>query len=125
MGYPIVNDPLYGPHPKVESLPEDPADNERDASEYADLMLDVRQQFSKLEALPTHPWVDPDCPECWINFVDPRPEELRIDLHCWKYAGPGWKFHTELPLWAKHVKIDAESCAVDSNVCESLAVKCE
>lgn len=59
------------------------------------------ERWEKFDKLPTHPWVDEKCPECWIDFKDPREEELRIDLHAWKYEGPGWKFETELPEWAK------------------------
>lgn len=46
----------------------------------------------------------PRCPECSISLMkDPRPEELFIWLHAWRYAGDGWAYETELPDWAKEV----------------------
>lgn len=71
-----------------------------------------KMEFRKRSTLPDTPWVDTKCPECWIDFTDPKPENMRIDLHAWKYEGPGWKFATELPVWAKNVEVPEEKVEV-------------
>ncbi|KAJ2480351.1 DRAP deaminase [Coemansia sp. RSA 2131] len=45
----------------------------------------------------------PDVCEKCSNPVlpDPRPDELCIWLHAWRYSGPGWAYETELPEWAQ------------------------
>ncbi|XP_047041429.1 RNA pseudouridylate synthase domain-containing protein 2-like isoform X1 [Helicoverpa zea] len=43
---------------------------------------------------------DPHCYECRVRYRDPRPRDLVMYLHAWKYKGPGWEYETELPLWA-------------------------
>ncbi|XP_032529478.2 pseudouridylate synthase RPUSD2-like isoform X1 [Danaus plexippus] len=44
--------------------------------------------------------VDPHCYECRVRYRDPRPRDLVMFLHAWKYKGPGWEYETELPQWA-------------------------
>jgi len=51
--------------------------------------------------------VDPHCFECKAKFPDPKPEELVMFLHAWSYAGPDWKFTTDLPAWAKENWVDS------------------
>ncbi|XP_045511085.1 RNA pseudouridylate synthase domain-containing protein 2-like isoform X2 [Colias croceus] len=46
------------------------------------------------------PAVDPHCYECRVRYRDPRPRDLIMYLHAWKYKGPGWEYETELPQWA-------------------------
>ncbi|KAJ1950017.1 DRAP deaminase, partial [Linderina macrospora] len=42
------------------------------------------------------------CDKCSIPaYPDPRPDQLCIWLHAWRYSGPGWEYETELPGWAK------------------------
>lgn len=43
---------------------------------------------------------DPHCYECRVRYRDPRPRDLVMFLHAWKYKGPGWEYETELPQWA-------------------------
>ncbi|XP_052747110.1 pseudouridylate synthase RPUSD2 isoform X2 [Bicyclus anynana] len=43
---------------------------------------------------------DPHCYECRVRYRDPRPRDLVMYLHAWKYKGPGWEYETELPQWA-------------------------
>ncbi|XP_050426931.1 pseudouridylate synthase RPUSD2-like [Adelges cooleyi] len=43
---------------------------------------------------------DPHCYECRVKFRDPKPKDLIMYLHAWKYSGPGWSYETELPVWA-------------------------
>lgn len=140
IGYPIVNDPIYGPGcPKwvpdirtgsarqivletkaaAELSDRDPAAVIPPTEDIPQCVLEKTSRnlfvnsvgmtneddpvgyWEKRDKLPDEPWVDEKCPECWIDFKDPKPEDLRIDLHAWKYEGPGWKFETELPVWAK------------------------
>lgn len=41
------------------------------------------------------------CEECIHPRSDPKPENMMIYLHAYKYSGPGWSYETEWPLWAK------------------------
>ncbi|KAG8238538.1 hypothetical protein J437_LFUL018352 [Ladona fulva] len=43
---------------------------------------------------------DPNCHECKVSYRDPKPGDLVMYLHAWKYKGPDWSFETELPKWA-------------------------
>ncbi|XP_050685421.1 pseudouridylate synthase RPUSD2 isoform X2 [Leptidea sinapis] len=53
---------------------------------------------SAVQADPLTP--DPHCYECRVRYRDPRPRDLIMYLHAWKYKGPGWEYETELPQWA-------------------------
>ncbi|XP_039281272.1 RNA pseudouridylate synthase domain-containing protein 2 isoform X3 [Nilaparvata lugens] len=44
---------------------------------------------------------DPHCYECKVKYRDPKPSDLVMYLHAWKYRGPGWSYETELPEWAR------------------------
>ncbi|XP_055680387.1 pseudouridylate synthase RPUSD2-like isoform X2 [Lutzomyia longipalpis] len=44
--------------------------------------------------------VDKHCYECKVRYRDPKPQDLVMYLHAWKYKGPGWEYSTELPEWA-------------------------
>ncbi|XP_055921831.1 pseudouridylate synthase RPUSD2-like isoform X1 [Eupeodes corollae] len=43
---------------------------------------------------------DKHCYECKVRYRDPKPKDLVMYLHAWKYKGPGWEYETELPEWA-------------------------
>ncbi|XP_065202693.1 uncharacterized protein LOC135833021 isoform X2 [Planococcus citri] len=44
---------------------------------------------------------DENCYECKVKYRDPKPKDLVMYLHAWKYRGPGWAYETALPEWAK------------------------
>ncbi|XP_065331584.1 pseudouridylate synthase RPUSD2-like isoform X4 [Cloeon dipterum] len=44
---------------------------------------------------------DPHCYECKVRYRDPKPKDLVMYLHAWKYRGPGWEYETQLPEWAR------------------------
>ncbi|XP_024082247.1 RNA pseudouridylate synthase domain-containing protein 2-like, partial [Cimex lectularius] len=44
---------------------------------------------------------DAHCYECKVRYRDPKPKDLIMYLHAWKYQGPGWGYQTELPEWAR------------------------
>lgn len=44
--------------------------------------------------------VDPHCYECKVKYRDPKPSDLIMYLHAWRYCGPGWEYETPLPAWA-------------------------
>ncbi|KAF3426946.1 hypothetical protein E2986_03356 [Frieseomelitta varia] len=44
--------------------------------------------------------VDPHCYECKVKYRDPKPSDLVMYLHAWRYCGPGWEYETPLPAWA-------------------------
>ncbi|KAL1513461.1 hypothetical protein ABEB36_002869 [Hypothenemus hampei] len=52
--------------------------------------------------------VDAHCYECKVRYRDPKPQDLVMYLHAWKYRGPGWEFETELPEWAKVDWVDSD-----------------
>ncbi|XP_059089869.1 pseudouridylate synthase RPUSD2-like [Tigriopus californicus] len=44
---------------------------------------------------------DPNCYECKVKYRDPKPKDLVMYLHAWRYKGPNWQFQTRLPDWAE------------------------
>ena len=64
---------------------------------------------------------DEHCYECKVRFRDPKPKDLMMFLHAWRYKvlfsatefdvisnqsilvlkGPGWSYETQLPAWAQ------------------------
>jgi RluA family pseudouridine synthase len=52
--------------------------------------------------------VDKHCYECKVRYRDPKPQDLVMYLHAWKYRGPGWEFETELPDWARVDWVDPD-----------------
>ncbi|XP_023309919.1 RNA pseudouridylate synthase domain-containing protein 2 isoform X2 [Anoplophora glabripennis] len=52
--------------------------------------------------------VDKHCYECKVRYRDPKPQDLVMYLHAWKYRGPGWEFETELPEWARVDWVDPD-----------------
>ncbi|XP_019867757.2 pseudouridylate synthase RPUSD2 isoform X2 [Aethina tumida] len=53
--------------------------------------------------------VDKHCYECKVRYRDPKPQDLVMYLHAWKYRGPGWEFETELPEWARVDWVDVDT----------------
>ena len=39
------------------------------------------------------------CTECQLWRPHPRPENLYLYLHAWKYSAEGWAYQTDLPFW--------------------------
>ncbi|KRT79082.1 hypothetical protein AMK59_8807 [Oryctes borbonicus] len=52
--------------------------------------------------------VDKHCYECKVRYRDPKPQDLVMYLHAWKYKGPGWEYETELPEWARVDWVDPD-----------------
>ena len=44
--------------------------------------------------------IDPLCEMCTLEWHDPKPEDLVMYLHAYRYQGPDWEFRTPLPHWA-------------------------
>ncbi|KAF8326634.1 pseudouridine synthase [Cantharellus anzutake] len=41
------------------------------------------------------------CSECYLPLLpDPRPDQLFIFLHAWRYTTTEWSFNTDMPFWA-------------------------
>ncbi|EDW13345.2 uncharacterized protein Dmoj_GI20532 [Drosophila mojavensis] len=55
--------------------------------------------------------IDKHCYECKVHYRDPKPKDLVMYLHAWKYKGPGWEYETELPSWAL---TDWDDCELNS-----------
>lgn len=62
--------------------------------------------MSKLD--PSKLTTDENCRECKLKFQDPRPENLVMYLHAFRYKGPGWEFSTMLPKWATGIQMQNE-----------------
>lgn len=46
-------------------------------------------------------WFDRTCLNCVKPFADPRPHQMMLYLHAWKYEGEGRAFETPRPSWAE------------------------
>lgn len=45
-------------------------------------------------------WVpDLNCQSCRLKYVDPKPTDLLIYLHAYKYKGPTWEYTAKMPHW--------------------------
>ncbi|KAF7992251.1 hypothetical protein HCN44_001576 [Aphidius gifuensis] len=51
--------------------------------------------------------IDKHCYECKVKYRDPKPSDLVMYLHAWRYSGPGWEYETPLPVWAASDWADA------------------
>lgn len=87
LGYPVVNDPVYGASGKRGGV-------------------DIEMEWLSPNALAVAQRdadFDRACPECRVRFRDPKPEQMEIYLHAHRYSGPGWQFETSrLPHWAEN-----------------------
>ena len=52
--------------------------------------------------------IDPMCEMCTLEWHDPKPEDLVMYLHAYRYQGPDWEFSTPLPHWANLPDADRE-----------------
>lgn len=41
--------------------------------------------------------VDSHCYECKVKYRDPKPSDLVMYLHAWRYCGPGWEYEVSRP----------------------------
>ncbi|XP_057660868.1 uncharacterized protein LOC130896656 isoform X1 [Diorhabda carinulata] len=75
------------------------------ASSNVDIKVTVATQTGQespdLAFNPDKMTVDRHCYECKVRYRDPKPQDLVMYLHAWKYKGPGWEYVTELPDWAQ------------------------
>lgn len=44
---------------------------------------------------------DPDCRDCATKYHDPPLRNLYLYLHAYRYAGLGWCYESEMPVWAR------------------------
>ncbi|KIK25844.1 hypothetical protein PISMIDRAFT_96208 [Pisolithus microcarpus 441] len=95
LGYPIANDPIYS---------EERIWGPNLGKGGVDIIPSALVRLPTMEA--SEPAVDPDtgtlyCPECYLPLhPDPRPENLYIFLHAFKYTTSLGCFETEMPEWA-------------------------
>lgn len=139
LGYPIVNDPLYNHlvfgaekgkngnigksneeliteliklHNAESWLSEDDGDSL--VSTIA-TDTDLEKSETEGETESSNYAKDPECYECRLKYRDPKPSDLVMFLHAWKYKGTDWAYETELPNWAKHQNETVESPTATSN----------
>lgn len=112
LGYPIANDPTYSDEaPWADLMCKGQTLNDEMADKIVQRALQVSPRqvgiweedaHEKVETQQLGEDVEGKCSECGLNLSpDPRPENLYIWLHAWKYSGDGWSFETEMPEWAK------------------------
>lgn len=107
LGFPIINDPLYNNAFWRELMTSEEKYKRNDWLEKVKAMA---QEMSKNLCMDDEeaPY-DSDssiCPDCENPRMDPQPENMRIDLHAYKYSGPMGTFSTSLPDWAGQVQTD-------------------
>ncbi|KAJ1943085.1 DRAP deaminase, partial [Linderina pennispora] len=117
LGYPIANDPLYcnaavwgDQMGKQGELPSDtqcddalaPSGLSAANGEAWIPLVRRMEKWKDLQEEIERGEGDRVCDKCSIPaYPDPRPDQLCIWLHAWRYSGPGWSYATELPEWAK------------------------
>ncbi len=95
MGFPIPNDPLYGP--SASSIRQSITASKNVTEEQFDQL--VKEFNADYKSLTTNHF----CDECGYQvFSDENPKDLIIYLHAYKYyANDGeWKFEAPPPEWA-------------------------
>ncbi|KAI8369647.1 pseudouridine synthase [Radiomyces spectabilis] len=124
LGYPIANDPLYGNRslwspmlPMKQSMTDEEAEllvkKQLEASQYESGIwgdegdgiggqVPLTAEPEQNEAAGKEKVPLDKCEQCSVSLLpDPKPEDLYIWLHAWRYAGNGWSYETELPEWAR------------------------
>lgn len=108
LGFPIVNDPLYGPRAKpLSAVGGDQtavgADgDDDDAVLPPDAPLHIEYDHSNFV-----PWCN-DCSRMFHSdeyYADPTPAQRSMWLHAFYYSGKDWKFEINHPDWANIGKI--------------------
>ncbi|KAF7726409.1 hypothetical protein EC973_008743 [Apophysomyces ossiformis] len=103
LGYPIANDPLYGDQTAWASYLH--SSHKLTESEAETVQKKLLQNATEEEASTSGPEKD-RCADCGVVMMpDPKPEELYIWLHAWRYSGNGWSYETRLPEWANVANI--------------------
>ncbi|KAG0175302.1 hypothetical protein DFQ28_001831 [Apophysomyces sp. BC1034] len=112
LGYPIANDPLYGN--QTSWAPMLQTSHTMTEPEAQTVQQKLLQNCAEEELeLPTD---DGRCSDCGVALMaDPKPDELYIWLHAWRYSGNGWSYETELPEWAKVAEINHEQDTVQTS----------
>lgn len=57
---------------------------------------ETSMQFDKNKAFIKEPM----CKYCINSYQDPKPKDLIMYLHAFKYSGPDWSYETPMPEWA-------------------------
>lgn len=48
-----------------------------------------------------------DCPDCNRRFPDPKPSNLVLRLHAYRYTGSDWSYSVPPPEWAlESIRLD-------------------
>lgn len=126
LGYPIANDPTYSDKApwadlmgKGQTLDDEAADKiVQKALEVSPHQVGIWEEDAH-EKVQQKQQDDQDvegkCSECGLSLsADPRPEDLFIWLHAWKYSGDGWAFETEMPEWARDDNVEKANIDQDT-----------
>ncbi|KAG5896708.1 hypothetical protein JTB14_014584 [Gonioctena quinquepunctata] len=105
---PILGDEESASASREASPCDEQSDNASSISRQSPSAVDVKvtvatqtgHESPDLSFNPDKMTVDKHCYECKVRYRDPKPQDLVMYLHAWRYQGPGWDYSTELPEWA-------------------------
>uniref|UniRef100_A0A0P5H1X9 Pseudouridylate synthase RPUSD2 n=1 Tax=Daphnia magna TaxID=35525 RepID=A0A0P5H1X9_9CRUS len=88
-------------HPIADEGAAKPEENSRNERNSPDDATKVNENFFADNYNSSKVTFDEHCFECKTRFRDPKPKDLMMFLHAWRYTGPGWSYETQLPKWAE------------------------
>jgi len=100
LGFPIVNDPIYGFSKRKATQRENEINNKNEKETNMNNDEKTQTQSQKIPNSHDPDTFDSDCPICKKPYLDPEDEHLELWLHAYSYSTPSWHFKTELPGWA-------------------------
>ncbi|KRX54413.1 Uncharacterized protein T09_11270, partial [Trichinella sp. T9] len=112
LGYPIVNDYVYNNSDAFGPNKGKLCDYGKSLDELREV---VKTCFTAEKWIDRKSTVDPtkfencswfnvECHFCCTKFLDPKPSDLEMYLHCFRYSGLEWSYETPLPKWAQILK---------------------
>lgn len=107
LGYPIANDPIYGYSTAWSNNLKDSQalENPREIQDILQIMVDTAP-YDYMDDDPLNKTGLPRCHVCNVPIIqtDPKPSQLALWLHAYKYSGKEWSFETpNLPSWADDI----------------------
>ncbi|CEP17819.1 hypothetical protein [Parasitella parasitica] len=103
LGYPIANDPIYGFSTAWSDslIPSTAAfENPHNLSSLLNTMIETAP-YDYMDDDPGNTTL-PRCVQCNVPLTDtdPKPAQLALWLHAYRYSGSGWSYTSKLPSWA-------------------------
>ena len=102
MGFPIANDPVYGPsdYQKIHEL-------KKEEPKYVDETAVAQSpEKEELEKMTVSICVACQTNDCYAGFSNEQVQSHGIYLHSFRYSSSEWTFHAPRPAWAAESYID-------------------